>query len=161
MTQIKLSDKIELILGIFSQCKTEYTWYASQLEAEENKENTLRHELEGVGINHRTPPGYRERARLATELQETLIARRAAKDYVAITKPMADFLSTEIGKKLINNLQQLLGEARKAESKLIDRRFRKRQTENSAPENPEFKKKLDLLISEWKSNQKTTPKKRA
>jgi len=152
MAQIKLSEKIELILGILSQCKSDYSWYASQLEVEENKENTLRHEIEGVGINHRTPPGYRERARLATELQEALIARRAAKDYVAITKPMADFLITDIGKKMVNQLQQLLGEARKSESKLVDRRFLKRQTENIAPENLELKKNLDKLIREWKDN---------
>ena len=160
MSNIKLSEKIELILGIFSQCKSDHTWYASQLEAEVNKENTLRHEIEGVGINHRTPPGYHDRAKLATELQEALIARRVAKDYVSITKPIADFLSTEIGRKMINNLQQLLGDARKSESKLVDRRFRKRQTVNMAPENPELKKSLDALINEWKKSCKSPQKKR-
>jgi len=38
MAKINLSEKIELILGIFSQCKTDYIWYASQMEVEENKE---------------------------------------------------------------------------------------------------------------------------
>ena len=161
MAQIKLSEKIELVLAILNQSKSDYTWYASQLEVEENKENTLRHEIEGVGINHRSPPGYRERARLATELQEALIARRAAKDYVAITKPMADFLSVEIGKSLINHLQKLLGETRKAESKLVDRRFNKRKTDNTAPENPELKKNLDALICEWKANSDKPRKRRA
>ena len=161
MAKIKLSEKVELVLGIFAQCKTDYNWYASQMEVEENKENTLRHEIEGVGINNRTPPGYRERARLATELQEALIARRVAKDYVTITKPMADFLSTDIGKKMINNLQQLLGDARKAEAKLLDRRFQKRQTINIAPENAELNKSLDSLIKEWKKKRQAPQKKRA
>ena len=112
MAQIKLSERIELILSILNQCKSDHIWYTSQLETEENKGNTLRHELEGVGVNHRTPPGYRERARLATELQAALIARRAAKDYIAITKPMADFLASDIGKNMVHQLQQQLGETR-------------------------------------------------
>ena len=161
MAQIKLSEKIELILAILNQCKSDYSWYSSQLEAEENKENTIRHEIEGVGVNHRTPPGYKERARLATELQVALIARRAAKDLVAITKPMADFLATDISKSMVNQLQQQLGETRKAEARMVDRKFRKRLTDNTAPENPELKKNLDVLIREWKDTREKPRRKNA
>ena len=161
MAELKLSQKIELILGILNQCKTDHIWYISQLEAEENKENTIRHEIEGVGLSNRTPPGYKERARLATELQAALISRRVAKDYVAITKPMADLLATDAGKNMINQLQKQLGETRKAEYKLVDRRFRKRQTENTAPENSELRKSLDTLIKEWKGNSRDQNKKKA
>ena len=74
---------------------------------------------------------------------------------------MADFLSEEIGKSLVNHLQKLLGETRKAESKLNDRRFNKRRTDNTAPENQELKKNLDVLIREWKANSDKPRKKRA
>jgi len=150
MNDIRLSEKLELVLGILNQCKTDYAWYTAQLEAEEKRDNTLRHELEGVGVDHRKPPGYKERARLATELQNVLIARRIAKDHVLLNKPIADFLDSDVGKNMINQLRQKLGETRRVESKMIGRKFYKRRTESSAPENPELRKSLDKLIRESK-----------
>ena len=68
-----LSEKIKLAIDLLEQCHSDYTWYKAQLEADQNKENTIRHELEGIGITHRKPPGYKERARLATDYQNVLI----------------------------------------------------------------------------------------
>ena len=150
MADIKLSEKLELIIGILDQCKTDHTWYVAQLAADEKKGNTLRHELEGVGVEHRAPPGYKERARIATDLQTALIARRISKDHVALNEPIVDFLDSDIGKTALKQLRQKLGETRKVESKMVDRIFYRRHTENTAPENPELKKSLDRLIRDWK-----------
>ena len=150
MAEVSLSEKLELIIGILDQCKTNHSWYVAQLAADEKRENTLRHELEGVGVDHRRPPGYKERARIATELQTALIARRLSKDYVALNEPVVDFLDSDIGKTVLNQLRQKLGETRKVESKMVSRKFYRRQTENAAPENPEMKKSLDKLIRDWK-----------
>ena len=145
-----LSEKIKLVIGILEQCSTDYTWYKAQLEAEQNKENTIRHELEGVGITHRKPPGYKDRAKLATDYQNVLITRRLAKDKVLLNEPVASFLDSDIGIKAVNQLKRVLGEVRKVESKMVDREFMPRYTENSAPTNHELEKSLEKMIREWK-----------
>ena len=147
---ILLSEKIELVLDVFEQSKIDLNWFESQKEADENKENTINHELAGVGVKNKTPPKYKERARLATELQDVLISRRLAKDGIAVHKPLVDFVESDIGKSAINALKQKLGEVRKAEGNQVDRKFFPRQTENAAPVNVEQQKKLDALINDWK-----------
>jgi hypothetical protein len=155
MDDVKLSEKVELILDILDQCVKDYKWYKAQLEADENKVNTLRHELEGVGINHRKPPGYNDRARIATELQTVLISRRVSKDNIALNEPMVCLINSDVGKNIINQLRQRLGETRKIESKNSGRIFYRRQTENSSPENQELKRNLNKLIHQWKKRNNT------
>lgn len=147
---MKLSEKVELVLNFLEQCKSDHTWYTKQLEVEQKKENTLRHELEGVGITHRTPPGYKDRARLATDYQTVLIARRIAKDHVMLNEPIVQFLDSEVGKSAVKQLRQRLGEMRKVESRMIDRKFYTRRAENTAPVNEDLKRNLDRMIQEWK-----------
>ena len=99
---MKLSEKLELILGLCEQCKSDYNWYKKQQEAEEGKQNNIQHELEGVGSTNQSPPAYKERARLATEYQSILIARRIAKDNKQLNEPVAIFLDSETGRNAIN-----------------------------------------------------------
>ena len=154
---MKLSEEIEAILYFFERCKLDNKWHEGQYEVEENRENTLRHEIEGIGVKFRSPPNYKDRARLATELQEALIARRLSKDLIAIHKPLVDFADSEVGKNAINQLKQKLGEVRKLETNAANRIFYKRKTDNDAPENETTmanKANLDKMIRDWKQKTK-------
>jgi hypothetical protein len=148
--QLKLSEKIEIIIYILEQCKKDYAWYAERLMEEENKKNDIMHELEGAGVDNKTPPKYDKRAALATKLQDVLITRRAIKDNVIINEPLFELVNSGQGKEMINKLKGKLGEVRKVEAYTENRKYNKRATE-SAPKN----QALENLISEWKKDLKS------
>jgi len=147
---MELSKQIELVIRLFEQFKADYSWYSKQLEAEQGKQTNIQHELEGVGATYRTPPGYRDRAKLATEYQDVLIARRFAKDKIMLYEPIASFLNSDNGRNVLNLLRQKLGETRKAEAKFEGRRYTQRETKNTAPYNKALLKDLNTLINDWK-----------
>ena len=156
--RLKLSEEIETILYFFERCKQDYKWHESQYQVEENKENELRHEIEGVGVRFRSPPLHDDRSKLATALQKALIARRISKDLIAIHKPVIDFIDSEIGKNAINQLKQKLGDVRKLEKNSANRIFYKRKTENDTPETESTKvnkANLDKMIRDWKRKSKS------
>ena len=146
---MKLSEKIEIAINIFEQCKKDYEWYTDRLKEEERKKTDIMHELEGVGIDNKTPPQYNKRAVLATQLQDVLISRRIIKDNLIINEPLFELMDSGQGKDIINKLKGKLGEVRKAEAYTADRKYNKRAT-GQAPENPA----LEKLIREWKRDLK-------
>ena len=70
-----------------------------------------------------TDLSYHDRAKLAEKLKDCRIQRRTAKDMVAVLEPIVEFLSTERGKVLISQLQQVLGKIRKAEKYIEQRSY--------------------------------------
>jgi hypothetical protein len=149
-----LSEKIELIIYIFEQSKSDFEWYDKQVNLEENRKNNINHEIEGVGNPDSKPPSYSKRASLATELQKCLIARRIAKDVREINRPVFDYSNTDVGKTTLNFLKQCLGDVRKIEKNMKERRYFHRPTENSECLNESAKKNLDELIRDWKKSRK-------
>jgi glycerol-3-phosphate cytidylyltransferase-like family protein len=117
----------------------------------EREENNLIHALEGVSGESKSPPRYKERATIATKLQNTLIKRRIAKDYTIAYKVLISYLDSEDGRRVINKFKYVLGEIRKTESMMENRTYRERDID-VAPMNPVLKKDLEKLIAEWKQN---------
>ena len=146
---MNLSQKVELIIHILDQCQKDANWYDAKLKEAEAEELNLNHELEGVATDARLPPKYRERARIATHLQNVLIQRRVAKDGIRSHQPLIKFIESEQGTKAINGLKQALGELRKVEASMAERVYAKRETENP-PSNKAAEKKLNKMIREWK-----------
>lgn len=91
-------------------------WIA-ELERENNR---LVHELEHPECK------YRERARIATELQRVRIDRRKLKDWKTYMRPISDYLNADKGANLQNFLGSYLGAARKA-AQYIETRQRNRK----------------------------------
>ena len=146
---MKLSEKIEITINILEQCKKDYGWYEEKLKEEERKKTDIMHELEGVGVDNKTPPHYGKRASLATQLQDVLISRRIIKDNLIINEPLFELADSGQGKDIINKLKGKLGEVRKAEAYTEDRKYNKRAI-SQAPGNPA----LEKLIREWKRDLK-------
>ena len=146
---MKLSEKIEIIIYVLEQSKSDFEWYDKQVNLEENRKNNLNHELEGVNSPDSKPPSYKRRASIATELQKCLITRRIAKDARELNRPISDFIVSNIGINTMNALKQCLGDVRKIEKNMKERRYYHRQTENTEV-NKNAKKTLDELIKDWK-----------
>ena len=149
-----LSEKLELIISILEQSKSDFEWYDKQVTLEENRKNNITHEIEGVGNPEARPPSYKQRASLATELQKCLITRRIAKDAREINRPVYDFVVSDSGKSILKALKQKLGDVRKVEKNMKVRRYYKRQTENIENLSEEAKNNLDELIRDWKKQKR-------
>lgn len=67
------------------------------------------------------PVKYKERARLATKLQNIRRERRAAKDMIRVMEDIAAWIDSNSA--IIKSLERLLGSVRKAESKLDNRMY--------------------------------------
>ena len=53
---MKLSEKIEIIISLLEQSKSDYEWYDKQVNLEENRKNNITHEIEGVNSFDFKPP---------------------------------------------------------------------------------------------------------
>jgi hypothetical protein len=151
---MNLSEKIELIIFILEQSKSDFEWYDKQVYLEENKRNNLLHEIEGVEFPDAKPPSYKKRASLATELQNNLITRRISKDAREANRPIAEFVVSDCGKKTLNALRQRLGDVRKIEKGMNNRRYYHRLTENETCLNDNAKENLEKLIKDWRKSLK-------
>jgi len=144
-----LSKKIEIIIKILEQCKSDYDWYEARRVDAELEGNNISHEMEGKKSENSPLPNYKERARLATVWQKTLLTRRAAKNNIAINQHLAEFVNSNAGMATLNDLKQILGKTRKAEAAVENRKYTVRKTDN-APMNPVLQKNINALINEWK-----------
>ena len=90
---------------------------------------------------------------MATQLQNILVARQVAKDNIALSQPVADFVDSDIGKNTITKLRQKLGEVRKIE-KYMDERYYKKRYSDETHKNPEMDTNLEKLIKDWKKSSK-------
>ena len=153
---MKLSEKVELIIDIFDQCKSDTRWYTQQQTESEMEQLNLSHELEGVGTENRSPPKGTNRNKLATLLQGALIKRRIAKDMVIVNQPLIKFLESESGIRSYNLLKQVLGELRKTETNMAERRYTKRELAiDKKINNPTMKESLNKMIRDWKRKQRS------
>ena len=150
---MKLSERIELVISIFEACKSDNDWYEQQQTKSEFEITNLNHELEGVGEENRSPPGRGERTKIAAKLQKALMQRRVAKDAIRAGQPVLKFMESDIGQKALNQLRQTLGELRRVERSMSERKYAPR-TLARAPGNPEMERNLEKLIREWKQRRR-------
>lgn len=65
----------------------------------------------------------KNRNKISKRLQQCLVERRKCKDTLAILEPLIQFLESDKGKQLINQLPQLVGRIRKEEKRIVDRTY--------------------------------------
>jgi len=153
VTNIRLSQKVELVIGILKQCPEDARFYQSLLDEAEAQKVNLEHELEGVGVLNRQPPKFDQRAVLATKLQAALVQRRKAKDGIRANGPLLDFVVSEQGIRAINQLSQTLGKLRDVEKKMDGRVFRERVAGREKAET-EQSRNIDKLIKDYKKKRR-------
>ena len=113
----KLSEQISEFLKLLEQVEKDYAWAIQEESKSEMLTQDYLHQLELV------PFTYHERAKVAKQLRDCRVHRRAMKDIMIVNGPIVDFIRTEKGKVLISQLQQVVGKVRKEERHLQERAY--------------------------------------
>jgi len=108
----KYSEPISAFLKQMDQIQKDYDWAMQEEDRLDKLTQDYLHMLEMAELS------YHDRARIAKYIKECRKERRNAKDIIATTMPVVDFLNSEKGKVLIGQLQQILGKVRKAEANI-------------------------------------------
>ena len=115
-----------MILSIFEQCRSDAQMHEKRLKEAEAEQSDILHKFVGIDEYREPPPKYKERAVLGTRLQQILLARREAKDFIRLNQPLLEFINSEVGQKAINMLKMRLGDVRKIEQSMGIRRYYRR-----------------------------------
>lgn len=113
------SEEIEQFLKMIKQCQIDYRYHYEIVGKKDKETQDLLHQLE-LGK-------YIERQKAATKLAKVRKERRAAKNIVESIEPIMKFIAEN--KKVVNTLDQLLGQVRKVEN-IQQRRVYKAKVRN-------------------------------
>lgn len=109
------SENISGFLNSLAQAVKDYEWNSEQLDKLDKLTQDYLHKLELGNLS------YKEKCKIGVQLSRVRKQRREHKDSIEILKPIITFMQTEKGKMLKNQLNETLGQTRKAENKLGDR----------------------------------------
>ena len=115
------ADGISKFLCMATQAQRDLRFYAAEQEKANGEFEDWKHKLE------LEDPKYKERARIATQMQDALQRRRTAKDAVALLTPFVDYVNSPQGAAALNQLREVLGKCRKQEEYFTRRTYRFRQ----------------------------------
>ena len=147
---MKLSEQLEIVIGILEQCVADHRWYGDQLKDAESDENNIRHETEGLGADVTAPPKGKRLSELAKKWQDSLIRRRVAKNSMEISQTLYDYLQSDVGKAMLNALKLNLGKTRQIETKVESRVYVKRLTD-TAPINTALQEQFEKMVKSKRS----------
>lgn len=112
---MKNSETIEIFLTLFREAETRCAFAEELLEQTNKKTQDILHYLELEN------PNYKESAKKATELKKVRKQRRQYKDEVEELADIASFVREN--RKVIHDLEQLLGKVRKVEKYHAERQY--------------------------------------
>jgi len=117
---MKISEQISVFLKFIDSINAEYDRNFQIVGLKDKEGQDDFHNLELGELK------YKERAKLATKIQNDRIERRKAKDACAVLEPLCEFLKDESHKRTLNKLRNTLGDIRKIEDRLENRTYNKR-----------------------------------
>lgn len=107
--------KLEECINFLKQAASDHGYYSALVHTKDQERGDLEHALELAA------PTYKERSKLARQLQDVLQERRKAKDIVGSTQAIAEYLSQR--PKLLDELGAVLGKLRKEEKYQQERTY--------------------------------------
>lgn len=107
---LNTSDKLTSFLTFVDQSKTQYRICSEELTRLNKLQEDLLHAIEF------NSEGYRQRNKLATQLEQCRKDRRWYKDRVGELEPIVSFLEDQSNNRSINLLKNTLGKIRKEEA---------------------------------------------
>lgn len=153
---MELSEQVEILIEIMNKCQKDIEYYERQRIEAETEETNLMHELEGAGVEHRTPPKYKERAVIATKQQRALLKRRKAKDTINLNGPLFELISSPEGIKFRNQLTQVLGKVRNYERHMAERKYNERKVKDEAvAEAMDKTKNFEAMLKGYRQSHKS------
>ena len=111
------SQKISDFLKFLSQATSDYSFSKQEVGRLEQLTQDYLHKLELQDSN------YHDRARIAAALRRCRVERRIHKDRLSVLEPVVQCMTTDRGKMMVSQLQQMLGDVRKEERATKDRRY--------------------------------------
>lgn len=111
------SQKISDFLKFLSQATSDYSFSKQEVGRLEQLTQDYLHKLELQEGN------YHERARVAAAIRRCRLERRIHKDRIAVLEPVVQCMTTDRGKMMVSQLQQMLGDVRKEERATKDRHY--------------------------------------
>ena len=111
------SQKISDFLKFLSQATNDYSFSKQEVGRLEQLTQDYLHKLELQDSN------YHDRARIAAALRRCRVERRIHKDRLSVLEPVVQCMTTDRGKMMVSQLQQMLGDVRKEERATKDRRY--------------------------------------
>ena len=118
---VRNADIISKFLCTATQAVRDLNFYTAEQERAQGEVMDIQHKIELEN------PNYKERAKLATKMQDALQRRRTAKDAVALLTPLVEWTQTPQGIAAMNQLREVLGKCRKQEDYFSRRTYRFRQ----------------------------------
>lgn len=113
----QFSQTISDFLAMMDNAKKDYEWNESERKRMEALTQDYLHDLELMEL------GYKERAKIATQLAKCRRERREHKDMVVCLEPLVTFLDSEKGRQTMNLMREALGKTRKIESYMQSRKY--------------------------------------
>ena len=113
----QFSECISSFCRLMERAKADYIWNYEQVNRMDRLTQDYLHKLD------LDPIGYKERAKVATQLAKCRQARREHKDTAEILEPLVQFLESEKGKTLLNLMREVLGKTRKVEERMETRMY--------------------------------------
>ena len=114
----KPSEQITNLIKFIAAAQSHYKFCDEEMKKQEALTQDYLHSLELDGLN------CSERSKLATKLATNRKDRRYYKDRVEELEPIVIFFADQQNKKMLDRLQQILGQVRKQENYHKDRTYR-------------------------------------
>ena len=111
------SASISEFCKLINSASKDFAWHSEEESKMDMLTQDLLHALELNNLD------YKERAKLATQLQHCRKQRRVHKDIATVLEPLVEFLESYRGKNLVNALNEAVGKMRKAEEKIAKRTY--------------------------------------
>ena len=124
-----LSHSLSEVLKMMDTASKDYDYNYNAVNQMEKLTQDYLHALELDNLK------YKERAKVATRLEQCRKARRHHKDMVELLEPLIIQLDSDYGKKFINLLKDALGKTRKIEEKKQCRMYFQKVSPNTAATN--------------------------
>ena len=112
---VKYSQYLENFLDFIRESELIYKEAYEKVHEMDKLTQDYLHDIELGGFD------YKGRAKIATKLKDARQIRRVNKDITIPLEPLRDWVNTH--KSTINELQQLLGQIRKEEKNLVNRKY--------------------------------------
>ena len=114
------SDAISNFCRIMDSAIKDYGWNYNEVNRMDRLTQDYLHKLELGNL------GYKDRAKVATQLAICRKSRRECKDTVEVLESLVGFLESDKGRQLMNLMREALGQTRKAEERMKTRTYRPR-----------------------------------
>lgn len=111
------SATLAALIAMLDNAVKDYEWNYNEVNKLDHLTQDYLHSLELDFLD------YKDRAKIATKLSRTRRERRDHKDLAMALEPLVEFLTSDRGQRMLNDLREALGKTRKVEAYLETRRY--------------------------------------